>query len=240
MRYLIKFSYDGTKFKGFQRQKEYKSVQGTLEKVLSDYFNEKIIIKGSGRTDAKVHALNQGAHFEIAKRINKKDIKNINKLLNKEININNYKLVKDDFHARYNVIKKTYKYKVYCGKDKRKEGYYYQINYKLDIKKMQEAAQIYLGTHDFHNFVSGYRDNYITTIFKAKVKKKKDTIEFTFTGIGFYRYMVRHLVGTLIDIGRKKVEKNVIREMLNNPKVNKELSVAPPEGLYLIDIKYKF
>ena len=240
MRYLIKFSYDGTKFKGFQRQKEYKNVQGTIEKVLSNYFKEDIIIKGSGRTDAKVHALNQGAHFDISKKITKKDINSINKLFNEEIKINNIKLVKDDFHARYNAIEKTYKYKIYIGKDKNKEGYYYQINYDLDIKKMQDAAKVLIGTHDFQNFVSGYRENYITTIYSIKIRKEKNTIIFTFKGIGFYRYMVRHLVGALIDIGKSKVEKSILINMLNYPKIDKKLNVAPAEGLYLIDIKYKY
>ncbi len=240
MRYLIKFSYDGTKFKGFQRQKEYKNVQGTIEKVLSNYFKEEIIIKGSGRTDAKVHALNQGAHFDITKKVTNKEIKEINKLFNHEIKINSIRQVKDDFHARYNVIEKTYQYKIYIGKDKSKEGYFYQINYDLDINKMRSAAEIFIGTHDFQNFVSGNRDDYITTINSIKIRKAKNIVIFTFKGIGFYRYMVRHLVGALIDIGKGKVEKEVLISMLNNPKIDKKLNVAPAEGLYLIDIKYSF
>ena len=78
MRYLIKFSYDGTLFKGFQRQKDVKSVQGTLESVLSKYFNEEILIKGTGRTDAGVHAINQGAHFDVDKKITSNDLALIN------------------------------------------------------------------------------------------------------------------------------------------------------------------
>ena len=240
MRYLIKFSYDGTLFKGFQRQKDFKSVQGTLESVLSKYFNEEILIKGTGRTDAGVHALCQGAHFDIAKKVTSSDLAYINEMLNGDIIIKKIKRVPDDFHARFNAVEKTYVYKIYLGKDNSKIGYYYQINYDLDLKKMKDVAKILVGTHDFHNFVSGNRDDYHSTIFSIKIKKKKNTIVITFKGVGFYRYMVRHLVGAILDVGRNKASIEDVKNMLNNPSVPKNLSVVPADGLYLVDIKYVF
>ena len=144
MRYLIKFSYDGTLFKGFQRQKDVKSVQGTLESVLSKYFNEEILIKGSGRTDVGVHAINQGAHFDVDKKITSNDLALINESLKGEIIINKIKRVPDDFHASFNAVEKTYMYKIYLGKDNSKIGYYYQINYDLDMKKMLSVAKLLL------------------------------------------------------------------------------------------------
>ena len=239
MRYLIKFSYDGTKFHGFQRQNNVKNVQGLLETVLSNYLKETIVIKGAGRTDAGVHAVCQCAHFYTNKILTKKDIKLINDKLNGDIIINNLKEVPDTFHARYSVLEKTYLYKINVGKyDKEKDGYYYQIKYDLDIKLMQEACKVFIGTHDFHNFVSGKRDDYTSTIFNIKLKKKKDIILIEFIGIGFYRYMVRHLVGAILDVGKKRVSIDTLRDMLDNPSVDKQLSVAPSEGLYLIKIKY--
>ena len=239
MRYLIKFSYDGTKFHGFQRQNNVKNVQGLLETVLSNYLKETIVIKGAGRTDAGVHAVCQCAHFDTNKILTKKDIKLINDKLNGDIIINNLKEVPDTFHARYSVLEKTYLYKINVGKyDKEKDGYYYQIKYDLDIKLMQEACKVFIGTHDFHNFVSGKRDDYTSTIFNIKLKKKKDIILIEFIGIGFYRYMVRHLVGAILDVGKKRVSIDTLRDMLDNPSVDKQLSVAPSEGLYLIKIKY--
>lgn len=239
MRYLIKFSYDGTKFHGFQRQKNNKNVQGTLEKVLSEYFKCYIVIKGAGRTDAGVHAYGQCAHFDVDKIVTKNDIDIINDILSNEINIISFKKVKDGFHARYSVKYKKYIYMVNCGHfDKNKIGYYYQIKYKLDLIAMKKAAKLFEGTHNFHNFVSGYRDNYISTIFKVKIKVKKNILIMEFKGLAFYRYMVRHLVGALIDVGRGKSNIKEIESMIKYPSIIKNLSVVPSDGLYLKKIKY--
>ena len=239
MRYLIKFSYDGIKFHGFQRQKNAKNVQGTLEKVLSDVLEESIVIKGSGRTDAGVHAKAQCAHFDVNKKITKEDINIINRILNEEIVIKNYKLVKNDFHARHDVKYKKYGYKLNIGDfDKAKEGYYYQKKLKLDFSSMKKAIKLFIGTHDFRNFVSGPRIDYTTTIFKIKIKRKGNIIIMEFVGIGFYRYMVRHLVGAILDVGRGKAKVTDVERMLENPHIDKKLSVVPADGLYLVDIKY--
>ena len=136
MRYLIKFGYDGTKFHGFQRQNDVKNVQGTLENALSKVLKSNILIKGSGRTDAGVHAHMQCAHFDYDGSVSNKDIDKINILLNNEIIINKISVVSNDFHARHNVIKKMYVYKVNNGKYKKEyDGYYYQVKYDFDIKK---------------------------------------------------------------------------------------------------------
>ena len=240
MRYLIEFSYDGTKFHGFQRQKDVKNVQSLLENNLSLYFSKNILIKGSGRTDAGVHALGQCAHFDYEDIIIKRDIKNINTLLNDDIKIKKCHLVADSFHARYSVKNKTYYYLINNGKHKEKyEGYYYQIKRKLNYNKMKDASELFIGTHDFRNFVSGYRDDYISTIYSISFKKRRDLIKITFVGKGFYRYMVRHLVGALVDVGKDKISKDVIREMLEKTDEFKSLSVAPADGLYLKKINYE-
>ena len=241
MRYLIVFSYDGTKFHGFQRQIKEKSVQGSLEKVLSQVLNETIVIKGSGRTDALVHALGQGASFDTNKRITKKDIKLINKLLNGEIFIRKWRKVKDSFHARHNVLWKKYVYQINIGDyDIAKEGYYYQIKGKLNLEEMNKCLKLFVGTHDFRHFVSGQRDNYETTIYSARLRKKGDTLFCQFVGVGFYRYMVRHLVGALIDVGRGKKTCEEIASLLDRPNMLKTTSVVPGEGLYLVKIKFDF
>ncbi len=239
MRYLIRFKYDGTKFHGFQRQNDVKNVQGMLETVLSKYYGEDIVIKGSGRTDAGVHALDQCAHFDINKTANKKDKNELNKLLNNEIVIKKMNPVSDSFHARHDVKSKTYVYKIYTGSPlKEYDGYYYQLKANLNYKKMKKASKVFVGTHDFRNFVSGPRDDYRTTIFKINMKKRGPFITIRFTGIGFYRYMVRHLVGALISVGKDKSDALVLENMLINPSLNKNLGVAPAEGLYLKKIEF--
>lgn len=233
MRYLIRFSYDGTKFHGFQRQNDVRNVQGTLENVLSNFLKENILIKGSGRTDAGVHAHDQCAHFDYSGKISFKDIEKINYLLGKDIVINKCVVVNDLFHARYDVKKKMYVYKINNGKYKNEyDGYYYQSKCNYDIKKMKKASKLLIGAHDYHNFVSGYRDDYTSTIYKISIKKRGDIIILKFVGIGFFRYMVRHLVGALLLVGKGKVDVHVIENMLEK-NINKTLSVVPADGLYL-------
>ena len=238
MRYLIKFSYDGTKFHGFQRQKDLRNVQSTLEDTLSKVLNQKIIIKGAGRTDAHVHALMQCAHFDTGEI--PKDLLNIlNKELEPDISIKSIDVVPTDFHARHSVKEKTYVYKIVNGIIKDEQiGYYTCIKKDLDIKKMQEACKIFIGSHDYQNFVSGKRDNYVSTIYDIKLTHYDNIIEIEFRGIGFYRYMVRHLVGAIIDAGKHRVELEDIKYLLDHPEYDKKLSVAKPEGLYLTNIKY--
>lgn len=238
MRYFMVFSYDGSKFHGFERQKDVKSVQKTIEDGLSLYLHTKIVIKASGRTDALVHALSQCAHFDYDQKL-PHDLKaKLNELFQQEIIIKKIKRVADDFHARFNVVAKTYRYIMNTKPNEETSVYYQNIYYPLDINKMREASKILLGKHDFRNFVSGKRDNYETIIYKITIKKKRNLIIFEFTGAGFYRYMVRHLVGALYDVGRGKVEKETVKKMVDNPDISKNLTVMPANGLYLVNVKY--
>ena len=236
MKVMLVLSYDGSKFHGFQRQKNERNVQGYLENILSKELNEQIEIKGSGRTDKGVHAYYQVVHFET-----KKSIKGIKKVLNnklKDIKVKKIKKVDDDFHARHSVKNKTYLYKVdLSGK---KDNNYYLIYLKsLDINKMKDASKYFIGTHDFHNFVAAKRENYNSTILNIKIYKRFNTVYLKFKGIGFYRYMVRNLVGALLEVGKNKVDMYVIKKMIENPTIEKRLPTSSPNGLYLYKINYK-
>lgn len=235
MKYLIKFSYDGSKFHGFQRQNNVRNVQSDIENELTKIFDETIQIKGAGRTDAKVHALNQCAHFETNKKI-----KYVKRKLNqniKNIKIKKVKIVKDDFHARFSVKEKTYVYKLtQNNKDnKRYYGYYYG---NIDYKKIKKGIKLFKGYHNYKNFVAGSRESYESNITYVKTYKINKRIYFIFKGKGFYRYMVRNLVGALIDYAKNKVTYNELKEMLDNYEKEKTLSTAKAEGLYLKKIKY--
>jgi len=235
MKYMMVISYDGSKFYGFQRQNNVRNVQGYLENSLSDYFNENIIIKGAGRTDRGVHAKYQVVHFETNKSINKLKSKLNKKLV--DLKIKKIKKVNDDFHARHSVKSKIYLYKLDLSK-KRDNNYFFIVNKKLNIKRMKNASKLFVGTHDFRNFVSGKRDNYTSTIFDIKIYKINNVLYFKFYGIGFFRYMVRNLVGSLIEIGKEKTDANIINEMLNKPDIEKRLPTSSPNGLYLYKINY--
>ena len=238
MRYLIYFSYDGSKFHGLERQKSYRSVQGTLEQALSLILKTDIVIKASGRTDAGVHALGQTAHFDYDSKLPPNFKKKLNQELKDDIIIKKICRKDDNFHARFNVKTKTYCYVINLGASRRNDNYYFTTKYKLDLKKMRQAQKLFLKSHDFRNFVSGTRDNYETFITKVKIKKQNNFLIFAFTGTGFYRYMVRHLVGALFDVGRGKVRIDEVKVMLTNPEVPRQLTVMPGQGLYLVKVKY--
>lgn len=239
MRIKLVFSYDGSKFNGFQRQKNDRSVQGEVEKALSKIYKDNIEIKASGRTDAGVHAIGQCAHFDAIEDIpNLKE--QLNNLLNPDIVIKKASKVSYNFHARYSVIKKEYIYKINLGAFQAfLNDYCYQPRFKLDVKAMKRASKIFIGTYDFRNFVSGEKDDTTTTIYDIKFKESFGKLEISFIGAGFYRYMVRNLVGALIEIGKYKIDEETIKEMLYNPRDAKSLPTAPSEGLYLKKIWYK-
>lgn len=235
MRYMLVFKYDGSKFHGFQRQKNVRNVQSELENTLSLILNDNIVIKGAGRTDRGVHANYQVAHFDTEKNVIGLKGK-LNRLLT-DLKIIKIKKVSNSFHARHSVRNKTYIYKLDLSK-KRDINYYGIVNSKLDIKKMKDTSKVFIGTHDFKNFVSGERLDYTGTIFNIKIYKFNNVLYFKFRGIGFFRYMVRNLVGALIEVGKNKVDKSVIISMLNNPDEEKRLPTSSPNGLYLYKINY--
>lgn len=240
MRYLISISYDGSKFQGFQRLKENNSVQKTIENALTIINKKEVVIKGAGRTDRGVHALDQKAHFDLDININPKSLKKaLNGLVKPYIYINDCKLVENDFHARFCVKEKTYIYKINLGKYNPILNDYVNQNVKnLDIKMMKKASKIFIGVHNFKNFVSGQRENYDCIIYKIKFKKKNDILEIEFNGKSFYRYMVRNLVGALIEVGKHKVTSDDIKNMLENYNEKITLPTAEACGLYLKQIKY--
>ena len=235
MKYMMVLSYDGSKFYGFQRQKNVRNVQGEIEKYLKLVLNEEILVKGAGRTDRGVHAKYQVLHFETDKNI-KKLKRKLNKLLS-DIKVKQIKKVDNNFHARHSVKMKTYIYKIDL-KYKKDENYYLKVKYDLNINKIKEASKNFLGTHNFKNFVSGKRDDYTSTIIDIKIYKFKGVLYLKFKCVGFFRYMVRNLVGALIEIGKGKVDKKIIVDMLDKYDIEKKLPTASPNGLYLYRIKY--
>lgn len=240
MRYLIKFAYDGSKFYGFQRLNEKKSVQKEIEDALKAFTRENVEIKGAGRTDRGVHAYMQCAHFDLEKCFEpRKILFELNRKTSPYLSFSSCEVVNNDFHARFDVKEKTYVYKINIGEySPFKADYYLNNKDSISVKKLKEVARIFKGVHDFRNFVSGERNDYTCIIYNIKVVKKKDTINIIFRGKSFYRYMVRNLVGAMLDYNKGKTTLEEIKEMLNKPLIKKQLSTAKSEGLYLLEIKY--
>lgn len=237
MRYLMEISYDGSKFYGFQRQNNLRSVQKDLEDILSKYFKTDIQIKGAGRTDRGVHANGQRAHFDVDKTVSLGELKNYINSHSKDLKVKSIKIVSEDIHSRFSVKQKHYSYRIsFNNKDYNSDYCYYQK--KLDIKLMKEASKLFLGIHNFQNFVSGTRDNYECIIYKIRFRKFFHRLTIHFYGKSFYRYMVRNMVGALIDVGKHKVKPERITELLVSEKTDKMLSTAPAKGLTLEKIYY--
>jgi len=243
MRYLIKFSYDGTNFFGYQKQPGKRTIEGEFEKALyniNDHKETKIF--SSGRTDAGVHALLQTAHFDLSINITLYKLKcALNSLLPEDIHVFSTEIVDNDFHARYNVKEKTYIYKINIGEySPHDRNYIYQFNKQLDVEKMKEAIKYFLGEHDFKPFVSEevIKNNYVRNMTKVNIVEEQNILCISFTASGFMKYQVRNMVGTLIKIGQNKLEPNIILEIFEDFSKNKFVTTAKPEGLYLESVVY--
>lgn len=197
---------------------------------------------GSGRTDRGVHALCQCAHFDIDVNITLYKLKcALNSLLPKDIHVFKTEIVSDEFHARYMIVKKTYKYILNCGEyNPLERNYVHQYCKNLDIDKMKAAIKSFVGKHNFKNFVSEevVKDNYEREIFDSYIETDGDKVIFYFTGTGFMKYQVRNMVGTLVKIGKGKLDVNAIKDILEDESLRKKVMTIKPEGLYLVDIKY--
>ncbi len=239
MDYLARISYDGSKFYGFQRLNEEESVQKKIEEALTTINKAKVEIKGAGRTDRGVHAIDQCISFHLDIDINCDGLKKaMNTFVMPYIYVKEVKEVDKDFHARFSVLSKRYIYKINLGEyDPMLADYVLQIPYKLDIDKMREVADIYKGVHDFRNFVSGERDNYECIIYDISFEIKDNILVIEFYGKSFYRYMVRNLVGSMIEVGRGKKKVVDIGNMLDTDEEIVSYT-APACGLYLEKIEY--
>ena len=242
-RYLINFSYDGSNYNGYQKQKGLNTIQGKMEEALKQINNGRITkLSSSGRTDAFVHAYNQYGHADIFVNITEYKLKRaLNSLLPDDIHVKNAKVVDDEFHARYNAKKKEYIYKINIGEyNPIERKYVYQLCKNLNIEKIKNATKFLKGTHDFAFLSSNEHEekNTIRTIYKIKITSKGDYLTISFTGNGFLKYMVRIMVGILIQIGLENYDENILEEILNGKCKKNYKKIAPAEGLYLNDVFY--
>ena len=243
LRYLINFSYDGSKFKGYQKQKKLRTIQGEIEKALLSINNKETKFTSSGRTDASVHAYNQYGHCDIDVSITEYKLKSaLNTLLPDDIYVKNVKEVDNEFHARYMVYKKEYVYKLNMGDfNPIERDYIYQFCKKLDVKNMKKAIKYFKGKHDFTSFSSNQdrKEDNVRTIYNASIKQKGKYLIFTFTGTGFLKYMVRIMVGALIMVGIGKLSYKDINNIFKKKDKSLIKITAPGCGLYLNNVWYK-
>lgn len=241
MRYLINFSYDGSMFNGYQKQPNLRTIQGCLEDALKFINGGSCIdIHSSGRTDKGVHAYNQYAHFDMNRSITLYKLKcALNTYTPDDIYIKDVRIVDNDFHARYSVLKKEYIYKLNVGEySPVNRNYVYQYNKELDLDILRCEIKDLIGTFDYSAFcnMEDKKNSYVRTIYSADVYKSKDEIVFSFVGNGFLKYQVRNMVGALIECSTKGRH---IKDILNSKNRSSFGRIADACGLYLNNVYYK-
>lgn len=239
LRYLIRFSYDGTNFKGYQKQEGYRTIQEELEKAaLKINDGKSVVVKAAGRTDKGVHALDQVANLDIDVSITPYKLKRaMNSNLSDEIHINSVKEVPSDYFVRHHVLKKEYHYYINMGEfNPVMRNYIYQHCYPLNVSKMVEAIQYFKGEHDFRAFVTenNVKENCVRTIYEVSIEESDNVLDIKFVGNGFLRYQVRNMVGALLKVGTGKIEPSVVKEILDSKVRGKNGATAKSCGLYLV------
>ncbi|MDD3640689.1 MAG: tRNA pseudouridine(38-40) synthase TruA [Candidatus Caldatribacteriota bacterium] len=248
-------AYDGTNYYGWQKQKNRKTIQGTIEKVIRNITGEnRIKLNGSGRTDAGVHAIGQVANFitKSSMPVNKWTLV-LNHNLPGDIRVRKAQSVSMDFHARYSAKSKIYKYFImnrslfdtrFSSKVVFMRNYYYFLNKQLDIHRMIETSKYLYGYHDFsalsclNKKKNDRRVNRLRTIKSINIKKNKQIVCFTIEADAFLYKMMRLIVGTLINFSMNKREPKEIINILEGKNNQKSGIVLPPNGLYLIKVRY--
>ena len=246
MRYFIRFAYDGTAFHGSQRQPNGVTVQETMEQALAMIFREEVPLTFAGRTDAGVHAREMYAHFDLPDNDNSKFLIlnskfRLNGILPNSIAIFDIYPVKDDAHARFDAVRRTYEYHVVDHKDPFLCTQATRIRPGLDFAAMNEAAQLLIGKQDFASFCRTNTDVKTTICDLTRAEWKElgnGHAVFTIAADRFLRNMVRAVVGTLFEVGRGKMTKEQFAEVITQHNRCAAGDSAPAEGLFLTHVEY--
>jgi len=246
----LTISYDGAGFHGWQSQPGVPTIQGAINDAARKITQEKIIVHGASRTDAGVHALGQVGHFKTQSALSPVEIQRaLNALLPPAIRIVDAEEMGNDFHARWLAQGKTYRYRIYRGRvlPPFEHGRALHYPWPLDENRMAEAARLFEGEHDFSSFAasSGSEDDdrdreMVRLIYSSEIARRQgdEEISYTVRGRSFLRYMVRKIVGTLIEVGKGRLAPQDIAQLFEARDRSRSGPTVPPEGLYLISLEY--
>jgi tRNA pseudouridine38-40 synthase len=250
MNFKLTLQYDGTDFHGWQMQGELRTVQGELSKALSLIEGRDVVVHGSGRTDAGVHAEGQVASVDLQKPMTPDKLRAaINGNVGKDLRVMEATVVAPDFHARYSALEKTYFYRTvnaplispfwlrYAHHDAR----------PLDLERMKQVAELFIGTHDWTAFSSAQSDSETKTrtITRLDITRRWDDrgrcdiVEMTMSADGFLRYMVRSIAGSLLAVGRGEMDAELIERAINEGDRSLAGATAPACGLTLLSVRYE-
>ncbi|HZD44703.1 MAG TPA: tRNA pseudouridine(38-40) synthase TruA [Acidobacteriaceae bacterium] len=252
MNWKLTLAYDGTDFHGWQVQPGNVTIQGELADAIERVSGERILPQGSGRTDAGVHARMQVASFELAAPIPAQNLQRaLNRVLPASIRVIQAEQADAGFHARHSVRAKTYEYRIFRGAvcPPWLARYVFALNWPLDVEKMQRAASLVIGEHDFTSFAATDPDlatresdegtpNNVRTVFDSSWSGEEGLLVYRVRGNGFLHHMVRNLVGTLIDVGRGQFPPEQISAILLQRSRIAAGPTAPARGLFLDSVEY--
>jgi tRNA pseudouridine38-40 synthase len=249
MNFKLTLQYDGTDFHGWQRQGDLRTVQGELTTALSLIDGREVVVQGSGRTDAGVHAEGQVASVHLQKEITPHKLRAaINGNVGKDLRAIEVEPAHNDFHARYSAVEKTYLYRVINGPVISPFWLRYAEHEArvLDLERMTRAATLFLGEHDWTAFSSAQSDTETKsrTVTRLEITERVDKrararmLEITVAADGFLRYMVRSIAGTLLAVGRGEMDEALVQRAIEEGDRSLVAATAPACGLTLLSVRY--
>ena len=249
MNYKLTLQYDGTDFQGWQMQAAGRTVQGELTRVLTLLEGSAVVVNGSGRTDAGVHAEGQVASVYLNRAMAPEKLRAaINGNLARDVRVIEASVVPDDFHARYSARGKTYVYRIFNAPVMSPFWTRYALHeaQHLDIEQMRQAARLFLGEHDWSAFSAAQSDapTRVRTVTELEVTELMDArgcgrlVEIKASAEGFLRYMVRSIAGTLLAVGRGEMGEQTVSSAINNGDRSLVGATAPAHGLTLLEVHY--
>ena len=249
MNFKLLIQYDGTDFNGWQVQENDRTIQGELQRVIGTLEGREVGVNGSGRTDAGVHAEGQVANVHLEKPFTPEKLRSaINGNLSRDIRVMTVKQAPDDFHARFSAKGKTYVYRIINAPVMSPFWRRFAAfeSKPLNLSAMIEASRFFLGEHDWTAFSSaqGDSEDKVRNITELEIQSTWDSrasanlIEFRISANGFLRYMVRSIVGTLLDVGRGQTDSDTIQTAIISGDRNLAGATAPAQGLTLLNVDY--
>ncbi len=239
--YKLVLGYDGTDFRGWQRQPEDRTVQGVLEEAVFKVTRKRTVVHGAGRTDAGVHALGQAAGFRGAFKLSDAVLlRALNAVLPEDVRIFSLEQAPPDFHARRSARSKLYRYRIVIAPQPSPLDRRYVLHWPYPVKvgAMREAARLFVRTADFSAFSSNRDRSPVRTVTRSELRRSGDELVYTIESRGFLRYMVRTIVGTLLEVGRGRIRPADIEGIFRGKDRSLAGATAAAKGLTLVRVDY--
>lgn len=250
--FKLTLEYDGTKYSGWQEQKNARTIMGVLRRALEDYFDAEIHLQGSGRTDAGVHAFAQVVHVRVPDHAARRNaqpatmIRELNDNLPADVSILSLAATNGRFHARHDALSRSYIYQISTRKSAFNKKYVWWVKDKLDVPLMQQAAQLLAGRHDFICFraldPSKPGESTIVVVDSAAVETDNELVLFRIEASHFLWRMVRRIVGVLVKLGKHEITMEDFQQLLEGrcePRLDVAAWTAPASGLFLEQVRYR-